>query len=60
MRLFIDGLEISRTSVTRDFEYLRDFLGAPVIYDREANGHHYYPNGEAFELPGFWIDQYEL
>ncbi|MEX0732461.1 MAG: YafY family protein [Aquisalimonadaceae bacterium] len=60
MRRFTEELGISRTTVTRDFEYLRDFLGAPVIYNREANGHHYNPDTEGFELPGFWLNQSEL
>ena len=60
MRRFVEELGISRATVTRDFEYLRDFLAAPIAYDREANGHHYDPDGQAFELPGFWLNQSEL
>nr|WP_280554635.1 WYL domain-containing protein [Halomonas sp. 25-S5] len=39
---------------------MRDFLGAPIQYNRDANGHHYDPDTEAFELPGFWLNQSEL
>ncbi len=60
MRRFMEELGISRATVTRDFEYLRDLLDAPIIYDRERNGHHYDPNAEALELPGFWLNQSEL
>lgn len=60
MRRFTDELGVSRNTVTRDFEYLRDFLGAPIKYDRDANGHHYDPDAESFELPGFWLNQSEL
>ena len=60
MRRFTEDLGVSRNCITRDFGYLRDFLDAPIIYDREANGHHYDPNAEAFELPGFWLNQSEL
>ena len=60
MRHFMKELEISRNTVTRDFEYLRTFLDAPILYDRHANGHHYDPQAEAFELPGFWLNQSEL
>jgi predicted DNA-binding transcriptional regulator YafY len=56
----MDELGVSRTTVTRDFEYLRDFLDATVVYDRETNGHRYDPDAEAFELPGFWLNQSEL
>lgn len=60
MRRFTDELGVSRNTVTRDFEYLRDFLAAPIVYDREANGHYYDPDAPAFELPGLWLNQSEL
>lgn len=60
MRRLMEELGASRNTVTRDLAYLRDFLGAPIVYDREANGHHYDPDAEAFELPGFWLNQSEL
>jgi predicted DNA-binding transcriptional regulator YafY len=60
MRRFMGELGISRTTVTRDFEYLREFLNAPIIYDRDANGHHYDPQAQEFQLPGFWLNQSEL
>jgi hypothetical protein len=60
MRRFMEELGISRATVTRDFEYLRDLLGAPIIYARDRNGHYYDPDAEAFELPGFWLNQSEL
>lgn len=60
MRRLMEELGASRNTVTRDLAYLRDFLGAPIQYDRDANGHHYAPDAEAFELPGFWLNQSEL
>ncbi len=60
MSRFIEALETSRNTVTRDFEYLRDSLGAPLIYDRERNGHQYDPAAPVFELPGFWMSAGEL
>lgn len=60
MRVFMDELEASRNTITRDFEYLRDSLGAPIEYCRDANGHHYPPDSPAFELPGFWMNPAEL
>lgn len=56
----MEVLESSRNSVTRDFEYLRDILGAPLQYNRELNGHEYDPDAPVFELPGFWMNQSEL
>lgn len=60
MRVFMDELEASRNTITRDFEYLRDSLGAPLEYCREGNGHRYAPRAPVFELPGFWMGSAEL
>gem|GEM_PF-5379226 len=46
MRRLIEELGVTRNTITRDFEYLRDFFGAPIVYDRDCNGHYYDP--EAF------------
>lgn len=35
MRRFMEELEASRNTITRDFEYLRDSLGAPIEYCRK-------------------------
>jgi predicted DNA-binding transcriptional regulator YafY len=34
-------LECSRATVMRLIEDLRDFLGAPLVYDRHACGYHF-------------------
>lgn len=60
MRQFTEALESSRNTITRDFEYLRDALGAPLEYCREHNGHRYDPHAPVFELPGFWMNPSEL
>lgn len=60
MRRFQEELEVSRNTITRDFEYLRDTLGAPIVYCREQNGHQYDPADPVFELPGFWMNASEL
>ncbi|MGY4878385.1 helix-turn-helix transcriptional regulator [Vreelandella aquamarina] len=60
MRVFMDELETSRNTITRDFEFLRDTLGAPLEYCREYNGHRYAPDAPSFELPGFWMTPAEL
>lgn len=60
MRAFMEELETTRNTVTRDFEFLRDSLGAPLEYCREANGHRYSPHAGEFELPGFWMNPSEL
>jgi len=60
MKVFMEELEASRNTITRDFEYLRDSLGAPLEYCRENNGHRYAPDAPVFELPGFWMSSAEL
>lgn len=60
MRVFMEALEASRNTITRDFEFLRDSLGAPIEYCREHNGHRYAPDSPEFELPGFWMNPAEL
>lgn len=60
MRRFVDELEVSRSTITRDLEYLRDRLQAPLVYDAAANGHRYDPDAADFQLPGFWLNQSEL
>ncbi|MDQ2069385.1 helix-turn-helix transcriptional regulator [Natronospira bacteriovora] len=60
---FRTELECSRATLFRDFEYLRDFLGAPIICTRHEDGHyghHYDPYEPRFELPGLWLNASEL
>jgi len=56
-----DELECSRATVGRAIEDLRDFLGAPIRYDRALNGY-YYDRRERpmYQLPGVWFDPDEL
>lgn len=60
MKVFMGELEASRNTITRDFEFLRDSLGAPLEYCRDSNGHRYAPDSPVFELPGFWMNPAEL
>lgn len=60
MRRFTGELECSRNTITRDFEYLRNFLQAPLVYVQERNGYIYDPSQPVFELPGFWLNSSEL
>ena len=56
------ALEISRATLKRDLQYLRDRLNAPIVYDREANGYRYGGGGPGpkFELPGLWFNASEI
>jgi len=56
-----ERLECSRATVNRVIRYMRDCLGAPIEYDRCAEGYHYVSAGEhPYELPGLWFNASEL
>ena len=60
---FLDRLEVSPATFKRDLEYLRDRMGAPVIWDRECGGYRFDPSDEQavkFELPGLWFNSQEI
>lgn len=57
-----ERLESNRSTVKRTIEEMRDFLGAPIVYDRAQGG--YYYDKEAgehpYEIPGLWFNADEL
>lgn len=60
MSHFCESLNSTRNTITRDFQYLKDMFGAPIVYDRELNGHCYDLTAPVFELPGLWMNATEL
>jgi predicted DNA-binding transcriptional regulator YafY len=58
----LDELEVSPATLKRDLAYLRDRLGAPIEYDRDANGYRLADGwrGDKHELPGLWFSEREL
>lgn len=56
----MERLEVSRATVKRDLEYMRDFMQAPIEYEAQANGYRYAQDAPAFELPGLWFNESEL
>ncbi len=56
----MEELHASRATVVRDLSYMKDFMGAPIDYDRAANGYHYRQTEPRFELPGLWLNESEL
>ncbi len=58
----LQALEVSPATLKRDLEFLRSRLGAPIEYDRHANGYRFAEawRGEKHELPGLWFDEAEL
>ena len=52
-RTLAERFEISRCQAQRDFDYLRDSLGAPLRYDAKKRGFYY--QTEAYVLPGPYV-----
>ncbi len=60
---FIDSLEVSAATFKRDLEYLRDRLGAPIVWDSKLRGYRYEQSaqpGEPYQLPGLWFNTSEI
>ena len=56
-----ERLECSRATIIRVIRDMRDCLGAPIEYDRDASGYHYNrADGQPYELPGLWFNPSEL
>ncbi len=61
--VFLEELEVSPATFKRDLEYMRDFLYAPIIYDREIRGYRLSDEeqtGPVYELPGLWFNAAEM
>ncbi len=61
----MDELGVSRATLKRDLDYLRDRLDAPIVYDRYANGYSLRPDSRdarqvKHELPGVWFSEREI
>ncbi len=66
----MDELGVSRATLKRDLEYLRERMNAPIVYDRFANGYRFATPAEgarasaaaraAHELPGLWFSEGEI
>ncbi len=61
----MDELGVSRATLKRDLEYLRERLDAPIVYDRFANGYRFSPDARdarqvKHELPGLWFSEREI
>lgn len=64
----LEALEVSPATLKRDLQYLRDRLGAPIVYDAHDNGYRFETAGaglaarsaERHELPGLWFSADEI
>jgi predicted DNA-binding transcriptional regulator YafY len=59
---FLETLEVSKATFKRDLEYLRDRLGAPIVWDAEASGYRFdiKSNQQIHPLPGLWLNEGEV
>ena len=56
-----DRLECSRATVTRIIRNMKDYLGAPIEFDKKYSGYHYSgDDAGSYELPGLWFNASEL
>lgn len=62
-----DELEVSRATLKRDLQYLRDRMDAPIVYDRDDNVYRFagaMPGapaaGATHQLPGVWFSEAEI
>jgi predicted DNA-binding transcriptional regulator YafY len=60
----MDELGVSRATLKRDLEYLRERMDAPIVYDRFANGYRFEAGDNTrqarHELPGVWFSESEI
>ncbi len=58
-----EALGVSRATLKRDLQYMRDRLNAPIVWDREAGGYRLEQSRRgqpAYELPGLWFNASEI
>ena len=63
MELLMEQLGISKATVKRDLEYMRDRLNAPISWDRSLRGYRFdqsMPNASKYGLPGLWFNSQEI
>ena len=59
-------LGVSRATLKRDLEYLRERMDAPIVYDRDSNGYRFSADEARdarqvrHELPGLWFSEREI
>jgi len=61
----LDELEVSRATLKRDLQYLRERMDAPIVYDRHDNLYRFEDGGSAggevsHQLPGVWFSETEI
>ncbi|MCY4263578.1 MAG: YafY family protein [Gammaproteobacteria bacterium] len=61
LALLVEDLGVSRATIKRDLEYLRDRLNAPIVWDPGLRGYRYeQSDDERYSLPGLWLNSSEI
>lgn len=58
MTQLLDELEVSRATVNRDLQELRDQMNTPIVWDRYQGIYRIEPNGDigpTYMVPGLWL-----
>jgi predicted DNA-binding transcriptional regulator YafY len=55
-------LEVSRATLMRDLQYLRDRMDAPIVFDRDQGAYRFALSAkpDTHELPGMWFSDQEI
>lgn len=57
MRRLVEELEVSRSTVKRDLDYLRDRLNAPIVWDPQLGGYRF--DGD-YSIPALYLNAAEI
>ena len=63
MNGLMEGLWVSRATVKRDLEYMRERLLAPIVWDATQRGYKLdmsLPGAKRYRLPGLWFNDKEI
>jgi len=63
LREMMEEMEVSRATIRRDLEYMRDRLAAPIVWDTENRCYRYddqEAEGDRYALPGLWFNASEV
>jgi predicted DNA-binding transcriptional regulator YafY len=58
-----EALEVSKATLTRDIEFLRSQMHAPVVFDTDLGGYRLETkatSSKSHELPGLWFNETEI
>jgi predicted DNA-binding transcriptional regulator YafY len=58
----LDALECSQSTLTRDIEYLRSQLNAPIVFDADLGAYRLEDtaHGPTYAMPGLWFNDTEI